>query len=407
LLLPSRAKLKINTNLKYQFIGQGAAKFLALLFFIFLARKVGEEGFGKFNFALVTCFLFGQPLALAGQDLLLSKWVSRGQTGALRTSFKLWVISGVLAALLVIGVSFFIKVHRLTLYILLGYTIIEALEMILFSYLRGLEKMKTESITLPLQKAAVLGLLFLLPVLGIKGPEVGAIAMFLPAVITTIVLTVILRSMIMQSFADAEKGVEFGRYAKESASLVAVAFLWMVYFRVDSFMLGVMKGDHEVGIYNAAYRLVEGVFILPGIVMIVYFPRLAKKVEFRKNFLRLLGALSGMGLACAILLFLLASLIIRLLYAGGFVESGTVLRLLSAALFFVFCGHLTTQSLVAMDKNKTYLLISGGGAIINIVLNYIFIPTYGAQGAAGVTVLTEALVTLVSGAIAWKTSASL
>ena len=41
-------------------------------------------------------------------------------------------------------------------------------------------------------------------------------------------------------------------------------------------MLGVLRGDVETGLYNAAYRIYEGVSNIPSILHLVLLPRLAR-----------------------------------------------------------------------------------------------------------------------------------
>ena len=53
-----------------------------------------------------------------------------------------------------------------------------------------------------------------------------------------------------------------------------------------------------------------------------------------------------------------------------------------------------TQSLVALDHNRIYLVITATGLLLNVLLNFWLIPEYGASGAAFSTVITEALIPL-------------
>ncbi|MFO8058446.1 MAG: flippase [bacterium] len=398
---------RVKSNLKYQLLGKGSGKLFALLFYVFLARFLGEEAYGEFTYALVICFIFGQPLVLMGQDLLVAKWVSRGKTGILRSSFRVWALSSLTAAAVIIILSLFIRVNRPVLYLLLGYLVFMIFEEILYSYRRGQENMKLEGIFFPLQRVVVVLLVFVFAWTGFKDPAGGALALLLPAVIGAVFLSCIMRKDISGSLSDPDKSIDARSLFKEGISLSAVTFLWMIYFRVDSFMLGALADMKAVGVYNGAYRLIEGVFFLPGVILMVYFPGLAKKTDFRKKFLKVFFLLTGLGIVFAGGVLVLSPLIIKILYSGEFTGSAPVLRLLSIALFFVFIGHLTTQSLVALDMNRTYLILTGAGALINVVLNYFMIPVYGPEGAAMVTVITEFFVTLFTGGMAWLKSASL
>jgi O-antigen/teichoic acid export membrane protein len=57
--------------------------------------------------------------------------------------------------------------------------------------------------------------------------------------------------------------------------LAVVFILSALYFRVDLMMLEVMKGNKAVGMYSAAYKLIEVLSIIPGTVTVAALPGLA------------------------------------------------------------------------------------------------------------------------------------
>jgi O-antigen/teichoic acid export membrane protein len=61
-----------------------------------------------------------------------------------------------------------------------------------------------------------------------------------------------------------------------------------------------------------------------------------------------------------------------------------------------------TQSLVAIDKQKIYLLFTFCGLLINIFLNLIWIPEYGATGAVWSTLITESFVPIACGIVIFQ-----
>ena len=394
--------MKSSTNLKYQFLGQGISKLFSLLFYIILARSLGEDEFGKFSYALTICLIFGYPLTQLGLDILVVKWVSRGKLGVARSALRICSVSSLFAVGLIVAISYLVRVEKLTIYLLMIYLISQSFQNILFAYLRGQEYMKLEGILLPIQRLFYIIIFLILLNFGIKKSSSGAFSIALSVIWGLSCLRVLMGKDIKLIYLNTYNTIKKRTLIKEALTLTAVSMLWMVYFRVDSFMLGIMRNDIDVGIYNAAYRLVEGIFILPGIIMIVYFPKLAKKINFNKIFLLLLIGLGALGTLLSITIYLLAPFIIKILYAGKFTGSISVLQILSITLFFVFIGHLTTQSLIALDMNKIYLALTAIGASINILLNYFLILIYGPKGAALSTVFTEGMITLITGGVVWE-----
>ncbi len=262
-----------------------------------------------------------------------------------------------------------------------------------FSFFRGLELMHFEGIFVPLQKATALLLLYLLASFGLRGASLGMNALLIPAVGVTIVVAIIaVKYFYSAPSAAVMNGIGYKVLLKEAVMLGMVVFLWQVYFRIDSFMLGYMKGNYEVGIYNVAYKILEGIFFFPGIIMTVFFPRLARPELFSKTFMRLSVLLGVSGLFISILSFFVSPFLIGLIYGPRFKDSIAVFQVLSLAVLPVFLGNLVTQSLVCLDLNRLYVSVAGAGAIFNIALNFFLIPAFGGKGAAVATIVTEMLV---------------
>ena len=181
---------------------------------------------------------------------------------------------------------------------------------------------------------------------------------------------------------------------KESLYLGLVIFLIQFYFRVDTIMLGIMTSKEEVGLYNMAYNLMEGTFFIPTIVMASIFPGLSKEKFFTSYLKKGAYLLTLSGFLCAMAIFFFADLIINYFFTPEFKKSVDLLKILSYAIPLVFWGYLTTQSLIALDRTKLFLIISFIGLTINLILNFLFIPIIGAEGAAIATVITEAFIPL-------------
>jgi O-antigen/teichoic acid export membrane protein len=65
-----------------------------------------------------------------------------------------------------------------------------------------------------------------------------------------------------------------------------------LYFRIDVFLVGQWRGTEAVAVYNAAFRLLEAVRLLPAAVMAVVLPTLCQATDtrpFRQVSLRLVG----------------------------------------------------------------------------------------------------------------------
>jgi O-antigen/teichoic acid export membrane protein len=167
-------------------------------------------------------------------------------------------------------------------------------------------------------------------------------------------------------------------------------------FNVDAVILGFFRGEAEVGWYNAAYRLIFNLLALLSGFLVALTPSLAR--EFVTDPARVRGWVRSsiqwmalFSLPVAVGLSVLAPRVVALLYGSDYVPAGQALAFLSwdvpPLLFVAFCGNVTAAVGLERPAVRVYL----AAALLNVVLNVLLIPPFGLLGAAGVTVLTDAL----------------
>jgi len=187
---------------------------------------------------------------------------------------------------------------------------------------------------------------------------------------------------------------------KEGMAFVFTAAFVVMYFKIDSVMLSLMKGDDAVGYYTAAYNIIIAFMVFPAIMAKVIYPSLSKDY-FRSQeayrgllkktllFAVLLGAASVVGVC------LFARSIILLLYGAAFVGAVGPLRILSLTFLLICITTVAGTALNAGNKQKALALTTGAGVVINVVFNALLIPPYGTNGAAAATCLTQVFYALV------------
>ncbi len=190
-------------------------------------------------------------------------------------------------------------------------------------------------------------------------------------------------------------------FLKESLPMGAVAIISFVYFKMDTILLSVMKNGTDVGIYNAAYKVLENATFFPALVCGLVLPIMSRDIfTNRKNF----QIISDQTLKFFILLIVpltvvtlfLAEGIINLIGGSGFAESAYVLRILIFALALIFLGHFFNAILIVSNLQKKLMLVLLVAAVVNISLNAIFIPRFSYLGAAYVSVVTELIVVFLT-----------
>jgi len=180
-----------------------------------------------------------------------------------------------------------------------------------------------------------------------------------------------------------------------SGSLFLIDLSTVIYFRSDIVMLENLLGIGQVlGEYAASHRFIEGLILLSSPISVVAFRKLAiskdKSIFFKilKFYLKILIIL---GFFACLLLFFLSNFLIGFLYGENYNNSIYLLQIMSFSMLFIFPNGILMQALLALDQQKIYIKIVVTIAALNIILNYIFIPFYGAYGAIWTTIFTESL----------------
>lgn len=190
-------------------------------------------------------------------------------------------------------------------------------------------------------------------------------------------------------------------FLRESFPMGVVAIITFLYYRLDTILLSVMRPSADVGIYNAAFKIIDNVSFFPGMFMGLIMPIMAKnffaeKEKFRRVSDKTFKVFSIMIVPLIVGTVFLADDIIRLIGGAGFGESANVLRILIFALAFIFFGNFFNSIMVASNLQKKLMYILGLAAVVNITLNLIFIPKFSYMAASFSSVITEFLVAAVT-----------
>lgn len=179
---------------------------------------------------------------------------------------------------------------------------------------------------------------------------------------------------------------------------LAVPFIFVgvfsfVFAQFDTVMLSFMEGDAITGYYNASYKLLDALQILPGLLLTFGFPsisRMYKKNKYALSFFleKILYFLFSFMVAVSIGVYFLGNRILDFIYSISSIESFLVLQILVFGHLFAFVSIPLTVFLASAKKQKHVAIISGLCALLNVILNFILIPIYSLYGAAIATVST-------------------
>jgi len=193
-------------------------------------------------------------------------------------------------------------------------------------------------------------------------------------------------------------------------SIMGMAWLCNLAFNaIDMLMLGVMSNPEQVGLYSAAYRVMNQVLYTYYLLTQVLYPQLSRQnSEERVRMLRprILLSLLGTGAFIAALVTISRRPIITILFGHQFLMAAPLLLLLAWALPLDFLTSYLSNAYIAWGMEKKILLCTAVAAASNIVLNLIWIPAYGATAAA-VNTLVSYMILLISLAVAGRSAKEL
>lgn len=201
----------------------------------------------------------------------------------------------------------------------------------------------------------------------------------------------------------------FRRHIKSILILLSTTISIELYTLLDTTMLTFWTNDTCVGLYSNAGKLVKTVIILLVSVSGALLPRLTTLYEKNKyseceTLINLVfGILFVFAVPCGIGIYVIAPIIVPLMFGKSFIGAITTVRILSfLTVCLTFSNLFGTQVLLSTGNEKKLLLVTVLGAITNILLNILLVPIYAQNGAAFASVVSEGIVTLLSFFLAKK-----
>lgn len=181
---------------------------------------------------------------------------------------------------------------------------------------------------------------------------------------------------------------------KESWPLTLSGMVIMIYMRLDQIMLGQMRGDHAVGIYSAAVRFSEVWYFIPTAIVNTVFPTIVRSKDISQElYLRRNQLLFEVMALCAYLvaipLTFLSRPMVSFALGAQYIGSAAILSIHVWTGLFVFLGIAAGPWILTERLTKFSFATTAIGAAVNFALNLFLIPRLGGIGAAISTVIAQ------------------
>jgi O-antigen/teichoic acid export membrane protein len=170
-----------------------------------------------------------------------------------------------------------------------------------------------------------------------------------------------------------------------------------------------LTGVAAAGFYGFAYKIFEVALVFPTFVMNVGYPLMVQKKEagvdhllsFSKKLALFLFSLGILGL---ILGWVIAPFVFDISLFQKFSPSLTALRILLLGFPLFFITPVSLWLAVTLGKTKEMMFVYGFAAAFNLVANLVFVPVFGYNAAAIVTIASELIILALTAGVLFITS---
>jgi O-antigen/teichoic acid export membrane protein len=394
--------IKYFNNASWLFISRVITMIVSFVVTAYIVRILGPSDYGQLSYAVSFVAIFSFISSLGIDTVLYRELVDHPESIGryMGTAVTIKIFSGILATTLCLLFAFGLSNTNDISLLLIS---IISLSFIFNSFnLLGLEfQAKVESKHLSIASFIILITLNILKVIAIisgKGVIYLAFILLLEPIITAIIF-LLYRNFVYGKFNDWTFDQEIAKsLLRDSWPMLLSSAFAILYSRIDQVFIKHMIDNTAVGLYDAAVRISEAWYFIPNIIVGSLFPAIVRSKKLSENIyvkrLMKLGILLlSISLISSVILMLVAKPIISILYGSDFINGSTdILKIYVWGGIGMSLGALTTSYLVSENLRKAIFTSSMITMVLNIILNLLWIPRYGIEGAAWSTAISYSIV---------------
>ncbi len=363
------------------------------------ARFLGVEQFGTLNFAIAFVGLFSPLLQLASDQIIFRDLVNSPQEkeSILGSSLLVKFGSGLLVFILASVSAFVLKGEdalTLPLVVILSTASLVNSFNIIDLWFQSQVAAKNSVIAKNCAFFAATALRILALQMGAP-IEYFAWLLVLESLFNVIGLLVVFRLTGNYIFRWRFDWIFSKGLMKVSFPLIFSTLAIVVYMKIDQVMLGQMAGPESVGIYSAAVRLSEIWPFASTMLVRSLAPSIisAKKISndsYYAKLQKLCNLQAILVYAIALPMTFLSTPFVVLVFGSDYTAAGPVLAIHIWSSMFLFLGYVKEIWITTEELTWFSFAFTISGAIMNVILNFIFIPRYAEIGAAVATIISYA-----------------
>ena len=391
-------------------VSQIIARLIGFFYFIFMARVLGVEVFGVYNFTLAFIYNF-IPVAGLGVARLVLRDISRKRQ---KTNFYFprllplcfFTSFGAYFLALLLGLILGQSLRQIFYLAILGLFLIpNNLTYLIVSFRNAREKMgytAIVNIVTPIL-IAVFGIVFVLMKLPLS------FILFAHVLGGAVVSLLLLNRA--QSWGLAWGWVidkKFWRYVFSQSWIFALLLILAVfYLRLSVVLVGILKGAYFTGLYGSVFKFIEAIILVPQSLALALFPISSKLLVNNKKRLAMiykkgLGVLFLFSLPFSLVIIFFSRPILRLAYGSEYLAAAPVFSLLGWALILFFVNVLPGNIILNSTKVKQFLPLAVLNLLLKLVFCLVLISRYSILGAGWAVIGGEMVGLVINNLFVWK-----
>jgi O-antigen/teichoic acid export membrane protein len=389
-------------NTAVQVVGRGAVLLLGAASIVILTRYLGSSDYGKLGLAIAYLQIFG-VVADAGMFTVVVRELARAPERAqelisttltLRLAFSLAMIVVASALSLALPYSHQVRVAIVIAGVALLFGLMNSAFVALFQSELRMQRSVVADVAGRVASVAAAGVVAL--------ADLGFYAVMITVAVGTLVQLLVTAGLASRTVRVRP---HFDRALSRSLMIASLPLgialaVNELYFRIDTFVISLYEPFRQVGLYSLAYRVLEMAISFPGVFFGSVFAVLSSYLatsDARVNSTIQLAfdALVLVALPLAAGGALVSHDVVVLAGGHAFAGASTSLSILLCAGALSLINGLFGYALIAKDRQRDALTMSGIALALNVALNFALVPPYGIVAAAAVTAACE-VVMLIS-----------
>ena len=401
-------KQTVAKNTVWLSISNFGGRLIKAAIIIYGARVLGTAGWGVFSYA-VTLAGFITIFMDPGVNALLMREGSKAGEEERLSLFSTTLVMKLCLLVLGVAVIIFIAPFFSTLpgakallplvALILSF---DTIRDFLSSYIRSQEKMEWEAFIFLLTNAAIVvfGFIFLSLATTARSFAWGYVA---GTAFGAAIAIVILRRSFRSVFSRFS-GRLVGPIIRSAWPFAITGALGLLLTNTDVLIISWMRSASEVGIYSAAIRVIQILYLVPITLQFATMPvfsRLANRDDrkFRTTLERVIGSIFLVSIPLAIGGAILGTQIMGLVFGNDYRPGGLAFTILMLTMLVDYPATIISAAIFAYDHQKSLIVTSAIGGTANVVLDLLLIPPFGIAGSAVATIIAQ---TLANGYL-WRT----